>query len=300
MHARTFLPFAFLLAAGVAQSASQTYSKTFQVTGRPNVHVKVSDGSVTIGPSQNSQVEFRVEYEGYKLGKDFRIDATQNGDTIDLAAKDIVRLRVSLGFRIPRAHVEVRMPADSDLTVDSGDGPIELASINGKISVRTGDGVVKGTGLSGTIELHTGDGDIRTSGIKGNVHMVTGDGDIEGKDLDGACDVVTGDGKVQLTGRFESLNIKSGDGAVNARVAAGSQMASSWSIRSGDGPISVELPGDFKANLNATTGDGSISLELPVTVEGKTSRSRISGTINGGGPSLNIHTGDGSIKLTKS
>lgn len=299
MHARILLLPALLIAVAAAQAAPLTYIKTFQVSGRPNVHVKVSDGSVTISPSQSSQVEFRVDYEGYTLGKDLRIDATQNGDTIDLEAKDIVRLRVSLGLKIPRVRVNVRMPSDSDLTVDSGDGAIELASINGKINVRTGDGAVKATGLSGAIELHTGDGDIRTSALKGNVRLTTGDGDIEGSDLDGACDVTTGDGKVQLAGRFESLNIKSGDGAVNARVAAGSQMTSSWNIRSGDGPISLELPGDFKANLNATTGDGSISLGLPVTVEGKTSPSRISGTINGGGPSLDIHTGDGAIKLTK-
>jgi DUF4097 and DUF4098 domain-containing protein YvlB len=282
MNARIFLPAAFLLVTAAAQATPQTYSKTFSVTGRPSVHVKVSDGSVTISPSQSSQVEFRVEYEGYKLGKDFRIEAAQHGDTIDLEARDMVRMRISVGLKIPRVHVEVRLPAESDLTVDSGDGAIDLASINGKISVRTGDG------------------DIRTSALKGTVQLNTGDGDIEGKDLDGACDVTTGDGKVQLAGRFESLNIKSGDGAVDARVAAGSQMTTGWNIRSGDGPIRLELPDDFKANLNATTGDGEISLGLPVTVEGNTSRSRISGTINGGGPVLSIHTGDGAIKLTKS
>jgi hypothetical protein len=38
---------------------------------------------------------------------------------------------------------------------------------------------------------------------------------------------------------------------------------------------------------------------LPVTVEGTFSNSQLHGKMNGGGQSLTVHTGDGSIRLSK-
>jgi hypothetical protein len=73
-----------------------------------------------------------------------------------------------------------------------------------------------------------------------------------------------------------------------------------WSLRTGDGTIDLGIPRDLKANLDVSTSDGHVTLGLPVTVEGQVSHSRVSGTINGGGPSLVIHSGDGSIRLGSS
>ena len=105
---------------------------------------------------------------------------------------------------------------------------------------------------------------------------------------------------IRIAGRFDALNVKTGDGSVDTRVLPGSKMASSWTIRTGDGSVDMVLPADFQANIDATTGDGHISLGIPVTVEGTFSRSQIRGRMNGGGQALTIHTGDGSIRLSKS
>jgi len=128
----------------------------------------------------------------------------------------------------------------------------------------------------------------------------TGDGGIEARDLDGKVEADSGDGHIRLTGRFEALNVKTGDGSVNTQVLPGSRMSSSWTLRTGDGSVDIALPADFQADINATTGDGHISLGVPVTVEGTFSRSEVRGKMNGGGQTLTIHTGDGSIRLTKS
>jgi hypothetical protein len=39
-------------------------------------------------------------------------------------------------------------------------------------------------------------------------------------------------------------------------------------------------------------------VDLPVTVRGRISESAVKGTIGSGGPLLQIHTGDGSIRLS--
>jgi DUF4097 and DUF4098 domain-containing protein YvlB len=269
-----------LLATGLfaATVHADDYAKSFTVSNRASVRVDTNDGSVSITTSDTKQVEFRVEYQGYVLNKSLDIEANQQGDEVELTARIPNKWHFSLGT-IRRLHIEVRMPKDADL------------------QVRTGDGSVKAAGLSGIIDLHSGDGSLIVSSLKGAVRLHTGDGSIEGSDLDGKCDAVSGDGRIRLTGRFDVLTVKSGDGSVGVEALHGSKLDSGWNISSGDGGIDVALPGDLPANIDASTSDGHISSDIPITMEGIISKSRVRGKMNGGGSTLTIHTGDGSIHL---
>jgi DUF4097 and DUF4098 domain-containing protein YvlB len=253
---------------------------------------------VTTG--DNKQVEFRVEYHGYELGKNLRVDSRQDGDKVELTARITGHWGFSWGHNSRGLHIEVRMPRDADLQVETGDGSVQADSINGTVNIHTGDGSVKANSLNGSIDLHTNDGSIAVDSLKGDIRLRTGDGSIEARDLDGKVDADSGDGHIRLVGRFDALNVKTGDGSVDTRVLAGSKMVSSWTIRTGDGSVDIVLPSDFQTNIDASTGDGHISLGIPVTVEGTFSNSQIHGKMNGGGQPLTIHTGDGSIRLSKS
>jgi DUF4097 and DUF4098 domain-containing protein YvlB len=288
-------------AAIVPPAFAQEVVKTYTVSGRANVHVETNDGSVRVTTSSDTkQVEFRVEYHGLELGKNLRVDSHQDGDKVELTARMTGHWGFSWGHDSRGLHIEVRMPKDADLQVDTGDGSVQAESINGTVNVHTGDGSVKAYSLNGTIDLHTSDGSITAEGMKGDIRLRTGDGSIEAHDIDGRVDADSGDGHIRIAGRFDALNVKTGDGSVDTRVQPGSKMASSWTIRTGDGSVDLVLPGDFQADINATTGDGHISLGIPVTVEGTFSKSEIRGKMNGGGQALTIHTGDGSIRLSKS
>jgi hypothetical protein len=291
---------AALLAASAVASRAEEVVKPFTVSGRANVHVETNDGSVRVSTSDSKQVEFRVEYHGYELGKTLHIDAHQEGDKVELIARVSGHWGISWGHNSRGLHIEVRMPREADLDVHSGDGSVQAESINGTVKVYTGDGSVKANSLSGNIDLHTNDGSITVDTLKGDIRLHTGDGSIEGRDLDGTVDADSGDGHIRIAGRFEGLNVKTGDGSVDTRVLPGSRMKSSWSIRTGDGSVDIVLPSDFQTNIDASTGDGHISLGVPVTVEGTFSNSQIHGKMNGGGQPLTIHTGDGSIRLSKS
>jgi DUF4097 and DUF4098 domain-containing protein YvlB len=265
-------------AAGVR---AEEVTKTFTVSGHASVKVGTDDGSVRVSTGDIKQVEVRVIYSGYKLDQDLRVSATQTGDAVEVVAKTTSKWGFHWGINHTSLRVEVHMPKDADLTVNTGDGSVEAESINGNLDV------------------HTGDGSIAVQGAKGEIRLRTGDGSIEGRDLDGRVDVTTGDGHVNLEGRFDVLNIKTGDGSVTARARGGSKVQSGWNIHTGDGSIDLDLPGEIQANLDVTTHDGHISLGIPVTVEGTFSTSRISGKMNGGGAPIVVRTGDGSIHLNK-
>jgi hypothetical protein len=269
-----------LLATGLyaATVHADDYAKTYTVSNRANVHVDTDDGSVVVTTGDTQQVEFRVEYYGYVLDKSLHIDSNQHGDEVELVARIPHGFHISLGMS-RRLHIEVRMPKDADL------------------QVRTGDGSIKANNVSGTIDLHSGDGGLTVGSLKGVVRLHTGDGSIEASELDGKCDASSGDGRIRLSGRFDVLSARSGDGSVGVEALHGSKLDSGWSITSGDGSIDVALPADLPANIEASSGDGHISTDIPITMEGVISKSRVHGKMNGGGSTLTIHTGDGSIHL---
>src|SRR5256884_6891328 len=69
-----------LLAACAAAARAEDVIKSFAVSGRANVRVETNDGSVRVTSGDSKQVEFRVEYQGYELGKTLRVDAHQDGE----------------------------------------------------------------------------------------------------------------------------------------------------------------------------------------------------------------------------
>jgi hypothetical protein len=291
---------AALLAASAVAARAEEVTKSFNVAGRANLRVETNDGSIRVSTGDSKQVEFRVEFQGYEVGKTLHIDSHQEGDRVELIARVTGHWGISWGGNSRRLHIEVRMPREGDLDVHSGDGSVQVESVNGIVKVYTGDGSVKANTLTGNIDLHTNDGSITVGNLKGDIRLHTGDGSIEARDLDGKVDADSGDGHIRIAGRFDALNVKTGDGSVDTRVQPGSKMVTSWNIRTGDGSVDLVLPSDFQTNIDASTGDGHISLGIPVTVEGTFSNSQIHGKMNGGGQPLTIHTGDGSIRLSKS
>jgi Putative adhesin len=291
-----------LVAAGTltATARAEEWTKTYTVSGRAQVRVETNDGAVRIATGDGKQVEFRVIYEGYELNKTIHIDSRQDGDSVQVNARVTGHWGFSWGGGRRGPRIEVRMPKNADLQIDTGDGSVETQPLSGHVKIHTGDGSVHVQAVDGSVDIDTGDGSITVEGAKGDIRLHTGDGRIEARNLDGSVDANSGDGHIKIDGRLDALNIKTGDGSIDARVEPGSKLTGGWSIRTGDGSVDVVLPADLRANIDASTNDGHISLSIPVTVEGSFSNSQIHGKMNGGGQALTIHTGDGSIRLSKS
>jgi Toastrack DUF4097 len=296
---RISVPTILLLGMALAaQAKPEEYVKTYTVTEQPTVHIRVDDSKVRIITSDTNQVEFRVTAEGFatiNIGGKLRVDSQQNGNQVELTVR--VSPGVMIGFSNKRLSTEVRMPKNADLQLETSDGHVELSDLRGNIVIHTSDGGIKASQLSGSIDIRSSDGDIDADTLAGTFKLHSSDGKISASHLDGNCEVSTSDGAIQVAGRFDSLDIKSKDGAVSARVEQGSKLSYTWTIKTTDGRVDMEIPKGLQANLDASTRDGHISLGLPVSVEGELGKKAVHGTINGGGPTLFIHTGDGSIRL---
>jgi hypothetical protein len=294
--------FGFVLSAAVfaPRAEAEDWTKSYTVSGRAQVKVDTNDGAVQIYTGDTKQVDFRVLYDGYEMNKNIHVDSRQDGDSVQINARVTGHWGFSWGNNHRNVRIEVHMPKDADIQIDTGDGSVTTQSLNGRVKIHTGDGSVRAQEVSGDVDIDTGDGSITVEGAKGDIRLRTGDGHIDARNLDGKVDAMSGDGHIKLDGRLDALSVKTGDGSIDARLQPGSKVNSSWSIRTGDGSVDIVLPADLQANIDASTNDGHISLGIPVTVEGTFSNSQIHGKMNGGGQPLVIHTGDGSIRLSKS
>jgi hypothetical protein len=244
------------------------WSKTYTITGKPDLRVDTSDANIHVSTWDQSTIEAKVTTTRLKIGGDgIRIEEHQTGDVVEID----VHFPHNHGFGVSvdwgnsrRVDIVIQMPRE------------------------------------GRVDLHTGDGKIELGHFKGEMQLRSGDGSQEITEVDGKLRALTGDGHIRADGRFDELDLKTGDGRVEARATAGSALATSWRLETGDGTVTLEVPENLAADVDLHTGDGHIDLDVPVTTTGKVREGEVRGKLNGGGNLLMIHTGDGSIRLRKS
>lgn len=242
---------------------AEEWSKTYNISGRPDLRVETSDANIRVTTWDQNTIEAKVITSHYKIGEGgIRVEERQTGDSVEIDVHyphhDFV-----VGWSSHRVDIIIQMPRE------------------GRVNLRTGDGKIEVAGLKGDMDLHTGDGSINLDGVDGKLHATTGDGHIE------------------ANGRFDELGLKTGDGHVDVRAKNGSSLAAGWRLETGDGSVSLEVPGDLAADVDLHTSDGHIDLDMPVQAEGRIRQNEIRGKLNGGGSLLTIRTGDGSIHLRK-
>jgi DUF4097 and DUF4098 domain-containing protein YvlB len=253
----------FVLAIVLPANAEQ-WSKTYNISGTPDLRVETSDANIQVDTWNQNTIEATVISTRYKIGEGgLQIEQHQNGDIVEITVR-YPHHGITFDIGNHRVDINIHMPRE------------------------------------GKVDLHTGDGKIEISNFKGEMNLRSGDGSQNIQAVDGKLRASTGDGHITAEGRFDELELKTGDGHVDARAGAGSAVAGEWKLETGDGNVTFEVPGNLAADVALHTGDGHIDLDLPVMTEGKLKQNDVHGKLNGGGNLITIHTGDGSIHLRKS
>lgn len=245
----------------VLPAHADEWSKTYSLNGKPDLRIETSDANIRVTTWDQNTIEAKVITTRYKIGEGgIRVDERQTGNSVEI---DVHYPHHNFNFEWGNHRVDViiQMPRE------------------GNVNLRTGDGRIDVAGLKGEMDLHSGDGSERINDVDGKLHATTGDGSIE------------------ANGRFDALELKSGDGHVDVRASDGSQLAGGWRLETGDGSVSLRIPGSLSADVDLHTSDGHIDLEMPVSAEGTIRQNEVHGKLNGGGSLLTIRTGDGSIHL---
>ncbi len=239
------------------------WTRSYQVGSNPTLRVDTNDASIEVTGGGGNTIQARVVADGYRIGDSgVRVTDHQSGNSVELQVHIPNSWGIHFGFH-QSVRVEVQVPQQAVLDLRSGDGHISVSGVSGQAQLDTGDGHISVQNFNGALRGHTGDGHMSVDGV------------------------------------FTGLELRSGDGHIDLTARPGSKLNGGWLIHTSDGGVDVRLPQELAAELYVHTGDGHIQFDLPVTVSGSLDRSRIRGKLNGGGPLLEISTGDGSIHIGK-
>ena len=307
-----------------------SFDRTLKVTGPADLEVTTGSGGIKVNRGSDGQVAIhatiRASDHGWFSGDvSDRIKAIENNPPIEQNGNVI---RVGHFFDSERSRnisisYDILVPADVRLHSHTGSGSIRVDGINGPVEATTGSGGINVDDVGSDVRLQTGSGSIVVNNVAGAVRAHTGSGSIDGDRIGGAStvntsarfqgkalplassgstalgrtylDLETGSGSIRLREIAGELKARTGSGYIEAQ----GQQTGDWELSTGSGGIKVRLPENSKFDLMARTSSGSVSTDFPITIQGTVNRRELSGSVNGGGPKLDLHTGSGSIHIER-
>ncbi len=274
------------------EGMTATETRTFQVSGQPDVVLQTFDGSIEVHSWDRDSIEVEIEKRAMEqnLLDEIQISAEQDGNRIIVKVTGPARegfRGITVGNRVsPTARLRVALPRMSNLQASSGDGSIAVEDVSGKVTLDTEDGSVRAARLSGEIRVRSGDGTIRMEKVEGRL------------------DLETTDGSITLDAKPTVLRGRTGDGSIRLHVAPDTTMVEDWELTTGDGSITLTLPPSFNAELDAESGDGSVRSSHPgIRTEERTGNDRqerrrtLRTTMGAGGKVFRVRTSDGSVRI---
>jgi len=245
-------------------SADGSFQRTLNVSGPVELDVSTGSGAITIRAGESGRVEVRGAI--YIRGGFFSLgDSNRVARDVE-AAPPIEQIgnRIGIG-RMDNTTYRDRVSISYEIIVPAST----------VVRSRTGSGSQEIMGVEGPVDVSTGSGHIRVANVRANVSANTGSGSIAAEGISGGLRARTGSGSITV------------DGTPGDR----------WDLDTGSGSVSVRLPQQAAFNLGAHTGSGSVTVGHPLTISGRLRRNEVSGQVRGGGVTLDIRTGSGSIRI---
>ena len=164
-----------------------------------------------------------------------------------------------------------------------------MAAVEG----RTPGGGITLRDVVGSIKAHASGGSIHAERLNGPAELETSGGRIEILDATGDLDVHTSGG---------SFDLKGIEGSVKAVTSGGNVLAELRSNRgiwlgTDGGEVTLLLPDNVHAWLDAQTSGGRAQSELPLSSTELAEPSHLRGAINGGGERIELRSSGGSIHV---
>ena len=239
-------------------------SKSFTVNGTPRINIENFEGSVKVSAWDKPEVAVtavKTAIDKKALGS-IRLSAAQRGGVVNVETKFTQPLRVirlggtHMHTRGAYVELEISVPRNANLRVTSGNGPLSVAGVSGEVNLRT---------EHGPIDVNDGRGRLSAFTNNGLVSIINFEGEVDASEMGR-------DGMV-LEGRFAQLK-----------------------ALTGGGPISLALPADTNANIEANTRN-VINDGLNATEESTSTTEVRRLKLGNGGPLFTLRTNSGTLTL---
>ena len=273
------------------------YDESFRVGEGGELRLNLGSESVTVRTVQGDRARVIVEGDGRDAASEFarrRFSARAEGRDL-VVRTDPPRRRWSSGRTDARFEVTVEIPRRYSADLDIGSGSVRVASLQGDLRVDTGSGSVQVDDVDGrVVSLDTGSGSVRAQSLRGDVHIDTGSGSVSVDRVDGSLAVDTGSGSVTVGEVDGPVTVDTGSGGVQMTLRS----AASAAVDTGSGSVTLRLPRG--RGFDVDVEGGSVQIDDALDFSGHRDRDEARGRLAGGGPTLRVGTGSGTIRLVTS
>ena len=272
-----------------SELSEQTYESTFSVGQHAELTLRNVRGSIEVTGWDRPEVSIvAVKRIGSEWGARESFDQTTVEMTQD-GRRVMVRTSrpgpgllgwMGIGRMPPQVFFTIKVPATSEVSVRTVDGPIKISNIIGSVYART---------VGSDIQLEHVGGQVILSGVSARVM---------GTEVAGTVGAKTVSGDVTLTqSRLSSFWGKSVDGTVSLETTI--DPAGTYDLHTVSGSFHLLVPPSSKlsAQMRGVSGRGMCDLPAQVNQNMQPGRSEWRAVVNGGGAALAFKTVSGDLTI---
>jgi DUF4097 and DUF4098 domain-containing protein YvlB len=287
---------------GNSERFKEDFHGTFPLNAGGTVTLETFNGAVEVfGWDQNSVDVSATKYASTKE----QVDAIK----IDVAAPTAgaVRIRAirpsDIGWHGNMgARFTIRVPRGVQLdNIGSSNGAIKVEGIEGSARLHTSNGAIRLTKVHGEVEARTSNGSIDIQELDGNANLHTSNGAIRVDANHGWFEATTSNGSIvaNLTdpGTSRALKLHSSNGKIELTVK-GSPLPEVRAETS-NSAVTVRLPAEANARVRAHTSHSSVTTDFDSLTPSGHSKSEVEGTLGRGGPTIELSSSNGGIRISK-
>jgi DUF4097 and DUF4098 domain-containing protein YvlB len=284
---------------GGSERFSQDFHYSYPLQPGGRLSVENFNGSIEIsGWDQDT-----VDISGSKYARTaelrdaLKIEVEHTADSVHVRTARPSDRRGNMG-----AKYIIKVPRRTELErIASTNGSIHTSDLEGSARLKTSNGSVRAENLHGSLDAQTSNGGIDIQDLEGSATVHTTNGHVHAEDVRGSFEAETTNGgiRVHLTKPEASRPVKleTSNGPIELTLDAMNQNEIRASTTNGG--ITVHLPEHVGANLIADASNSSISTEFDVQTQGALSKHHLEGKIGAGGPTIDLSTSNGSIRVMK-
>jgi DUF4097 and DUF4098 domain-containing protein YvlB len=302
--------FGAALAIPLVLSAKITRSveKTFTAQPGGNLKALTEGGDITIKTADINEVRITAketiqassDKEADELLGKLNLTFEQQGNDVTIESKYEKSMG---GFHFgswPPVQVSftVTVPKTFNLNLRTSGGDIAVASLTGNVNAHTSGGELKFDRIDGEIDGSTSGGDIALKEGTARAKLTTSGGNIVVDRAGGPTEVSTSGGDITLNSVADLISASTSGGNVKANITGAIKRNTVLSTSGGD--VRVKIVKGTPFELDASTSGGDVDAAgLTLTIErGGIGKSRLVGSVNGGGSTLKLRSSGGDITIS--
>ena len=183
-------------------------------------------------------------------------------------------------------------------TVKTSFAPTEIIGVTGPANVTNSNGSVLLRDVGGAVDVRGSFGRVDAEDLKAGIRVTTGNSGVRVVNARGPVTVTTTFGPVELRNVEGKVDVRNQNGAIDAAPAAAPRACHDITLATTFSYIQLHLP-DAGYAMTAQTSFGRIHSDVPITATGMIGEGRLSGTIGGGGCTLQLTNSNGDIRILK-